>query len=352
MENRLRIDLSKRFSGFDLEARLELAPGITALVGPSGSGKTTLIRCLAGLERPERGRLQLGEETWLDAERSLLVPVQRRRVGFVFNDYALFPEMTVLQNVLFGARRKEAAQEWLELLDIAAMRDRLPRHLSAGQQQRVALARALASEPRLLLLDEPFSSLDPHLKERIYAEFISLIQRLPIPVVMVTHDMAEASRLASAMVVLSGGRILQADRPSQVLLQPSVPEVARLAGYRNVFESRGDGRGGLVFGDHRLELPHLPSEGPFGWCVRSDRIEVVAADDPRVNVLPAEVLALRLTDAGYRLRLKVVGAEELDVLLPIAYDGAKELQVGDRLTVRVPPAAIHCFPGSPRPDAR
>ncbi|MNX33389.1 Spermidine/putrescine import ATP-binding protein PotA [compost metagenome] len=346
MENRLRIDLFKRFSGFELEARLEFDPGITALVGPSGSGKTTLLRCLAGLERPERGHIQLGEETWLHADRGLCVPVQRRRVGFVFNDYALFPEMTVLQNVLFGARRKDVAQEWLELLDIAAMRDRLPRHLSAGQQQRVALARALASEPRLLLLDEPFSSLDPHLKVRIYAEFLNLIQRLPIPIVMVTHDMAEASLLASAMVVLSDGRILQADSPSQVLLRPSVPEVARLAGYRNVFESLGDGRVGLAFGAHHLEHLHLPSEGPFGWCVRSDRIEVVSAADPRVNVLPAEVLAIRLTDAGCRMRLMVIGAEELEVLLPVAHDGAKGLQVGDRLSVRVPPEAIHRFPRS------
>lgn len=343
MAAHLKLAFSKHFRDFRLHAHLEVRSGITTLVGPSGSGKTTLIRCLAGLETPEQGKIQLDDETWLDTACGFKMPIQQRRVGFVFNDHALFPEMTVARNVLFGARRQELAWEWLELLDIAALRDRLPRHLSAGQQQRVALARALSSEPRLLLMDEPFSSLDPHLKERVYAEFSSLVRRLPIPVLLVTHDLNEASLLSTTMIVLSQGQVLQQGAPSDVLLQPNSPDVARLAGYRNVFSSTADEHGTMRWGNHLLLAESAP-EGSISWCVRSDRIEVVPAGDPRPNVLPAVVRAVHLTGAGCRLSAKVENGGDLELLLPIDSIAA-HLVEGDRFSLRIPPEAIHFLAG-------
>lgn len=387
LEAMASLSISKRFDGFRLEAELTCGPGITALVGPSGSGKTTLIRCLAGLEAPDAGVIRVGDETWFDAARGVNRRVQERRVGFVFNDFALFPEMTVARNAAFGARRPEAASEWLELLDIGALGDRLPRQLSAGQQQRVALARALASEPRLLLMDEPFTSLDPHLRERVYVEFAQLIQRIRIPVVLVTHDLAEASLLGSAMVVLERGRVAQAGAPEEILLRPASPAVASLAGYRNVFETPQDGHGRLLWGRHALRVGGAATGGApgeaatggapgeaandgagaaggaaaggaavggaavggaetaarVGWCVRGDRLEVLAGPAPGPNVLQAVVRQLHLTATGYRVRVAVEGAEELELVRTFAEDAALRLAVGELITLRVPPEAIQVF---------
>jgi molybdate transport system ATP-binding protein len=170
----LSVSLGKRFSKFNLSADYTFKRGITAVIGPSGAGKTTLIRLLAGLEVPDRGHIALGEEVWFDSESHTNIPVQKRQVGFVFNDYALFPQLTVWQNILYGAKDTNKALELLDILEIEVLKDRYPRQLSAGQQQRVAIARVLASNPRVLLMDEPFSAIDSYLKSQVYEEFLVL----------------------------------------------------------------------------------------------------------------------------------------------------------------------------------
>jgi molybdate transport system ATP-binding protein len=178
---------------------------ITVLVGPSGSGKTTILRCLAGLEQPQSGRITCGDETWLDAASHWSLSPQQRRCGYVFQDYALFPHLTVEQNIGYGIKRSEgqtALRHWLEAFSLQSLTHRLPHEISGGEQQRVALARALAMQPRLLLLDEPLSALDTPLRASLRSQLHHYLKQASLPVVLVTHDRAEAELLADQVVEL------------------------------------------------------------------------------------------------------------------------------------------------------
>jgi molybdate transport system ATP-binding protein len=213
-------------------------------VGPSGSGKSTVLRCIAGLHAPRAGRITCGGEVWLDTARGTHVPTGRRRVGMVFQSYALFPHLTALENVMEGLAeraaeaRRERALELLGKVHLAGLEGRKPAQLSGGQQQRVAVARALARDPRLLLLDEPFSAVDRRTREQLHAELAELRRELNIPVVLVTHDLDEAAMLADRMCILSRGRTLQTGTPADVLQHPASVEVARLVGMTNLFAGR------------------------------------------------------------------------------------------------------------------
>ena len=210
-------------SPIPLDAGFRVAPGeLLALVGHSGSGKTTLLRTIAGLWRPQRGRVAVDGGAWLDTRAGLYVPVHRRRVGIVFQDYALFPHMTAAQNVMAAMDRKDAAEAGriLDLVNLHGLADRHPAQLSGGQQQRVALARALARRPQALLLDEPFSAVDRATREKLHDEIIALRAHLAMPVVLVTHDVNEAQMLADRMVVLDSGRVVRAGTTAEVMADP------------------------------------------------------------------------------------------------------------------------------------
>ncbi|MDE2490237.1 MAG: ATP-binding cassette domain-containing protein [Elusimicrobia bacterium] len=207
----IRADLTKRIETVDgprdLRARFELAPGeVTALVGPSGSGKTTLLRMLAGLTRPDAGRLECGGRAWFDAEAGLDVPPQRRRVGFVFQDHALFPNMTVAENLRYALRPDQnprAADEMLARAGLEALARRRPERLSGGQKQRVALARALVPEPGLMLLDEPLSALDEDARAELQEELLRLHRARRFTALAVSHDRAEIAKLSTSVLRLS-----------------------------------------------------------------------------------------------------------------------------------------------------
>ncbi len=217
---------------------------LLALVGPSGSGKSTILRCLAGLHRPTAGHVRCGDESWFDAARCIDVPPQQRRVGFVFQHYALFPHLSALANVvqalghLPAADRPARARHWLARCNLDGFDDRRPAELSGGQQQRVALARALAREPQVLLLDEPFSAVDQVTRRKLLRQLIDLRRSLAIPIVLVTHDLEEASLLADRMTVLHRGRTLQTATPEAMLAQPASALVARLTDQPNLFEGK------------------------------------------------------------------------------------------------------------------
>jgi molybdate transport system ATP-binding protein len=225
-----------------LAASFTCAPGeVLALVGPSGSGKSTILRCIAGTYRPQHGSIRVNGETWFSAPGGVYLPPHRRAVGMVFQSYALFPHMTALGNVMAALGhvpakdREERARSFLEMVHLAGLEQRRPAELSGGQQQRVALARALAREPKVLLLDEPFSAVDKATRQRLYREIAELRRGLNIPVVLVTHDLDEAVMLADRMAVLHRGRTLQTGTPEDVTNRPASAEVARLVGLRNVF---------------------------------------------------------------------------------------------------------------------
>ncbi len=211
-------------------------PGVTVLLGLSGSGKTTILRCLAGLERPQRGHIQFGDHTWLDTDTGLHLPPDRRDVGVLFQEYALFPHLSVQRNVAFGARgaaRHGAAARVAELLDAFQLRGlehRLPGQLSGGQQQRVALARAVFRRPKLLLLDEPLSAVDRPTGEELREELRTLIRALAIPTYIVSHDRDDALRLADYTMVIADGRIVQRGTTREVFDAPATAAAARLIG--------------------------------------------------------------------------------------------------------------------------
>lgn len=226
-----------------LDAELHCAPGeLLALLGPSGSGKTTILRTIAGLLQPRGGEIACNGQTWLDTREGLYVSPQRRRVGLVFQDYALFPHLTALRNVTAalghlprGARAKRAS-ELLELVHLSGLEERRPAHLSGGQRQRVALARALAREPAVLLLDEPFSAVDQVTRRKLQRELVLLRSRINIPALLVTHALDEAAAVADRMVALHRGRTLQDGPPAEMMTRPNSAVVARLMDLGNIFE--------------------------------------------------------------------------------------------------------------------
>lgn len=216
-------------------ASLTLEPGrITALIGSSGSGKTTLLRLLAGMERPDAGRILSGENELSSATR--FVPIEKRRIGLVFQDFALFPHLNVLENVMFGLRhiskadRAPLATSWLERLGLAHRIDAYPHHLSGGEQQRTAIARALAPEPVAILLDEPFSGLDPAMRDQVRDAALDAVRTANIPALLVTHDASEALVHADTIAVIDSGRILQSGAPEMVYQKPASLKAAQALG--------------------------------------------------------------------------------------------------------------------------
>jgi molybdate transport system ATP-binding protein len=227
-----------------LDVALQCGPAeLLALVGPSGSGKTTVLRAIAGLVRPRNGTIRCDAEVWFDAGNRIHRTPQQRRVGFVFQHYGLFPHLTALENVMEAvsardaAARRDRAAELLRKVHLTGLEDRLPQRLSGGQQQRVAVARALAREPRVLLLDEPFSAVDRATRERLYLELAEMRKELAMPAILVTHDLDEALLLADRMCVLSHGKTLQSGVPYDVVTRPATPQVAQLVGLKNVFRA-------------------------------------------------------------------------------------------------------------------
>jgi molybdate transport system ATP-binding protein len=207
-----------------LDASFSLGEGVSVLFGPSGAGKSTCLAAIAGLVRPSRGHLRLGDVTLFDSERGIDVPTWRRHVGLVFQSLALFPHLNAASNVAYGMPRSipqrdrhGRAHGWLARLKVAHVADRRPSTLSGGESQRVALARALASEPRLLLLDEPFSALDVELRTELGAEVVRVTSELSIPTLLVTHDKEDARRLGARIVLLRDGRVETEGKPNEIL---------------------------------------------------------------------------------------------------------------------------------------
>lgn len=248
----LSVSLHQRLGDFQLAVDFQVPLGLIVLFGPSGAGKSLTLRNLAGLLRPERGHLAIDGHVLFDSEEVIDLPPQVRRVGYVPQHYALFPHLTVAENILFALpkaahsvrwKRKQADQntrvtELLTILGLEGLERRYPSTLSGGQQQRVALARALAAEPRLLLLDEPFNALDAAVRERLRDRLKLFQQRFAVPIVLVTHDHEEVQQLADTVVVLQEGRVVQIGGVQEIFFSPRTPGVAQLVGQHNIFEGQ------------------------------------------------------------------------------------------------------------------
>jgi iron(III) transport system ATP-binding protein len=281
--------ISKRFDATTVlhDVALTVAAGSTvSLLGPSGCGKTTLLRILAGLERPDAGEVRIGDAV-VASERAW-VPPEERGVGMVFQDWALFPHLTVARNVSYGLpraeRRGRRVGDALEMVGLAGMGDRLPSTLSGGQQQRVALARSLAPEPAVLLLDEPFSNLDSALKVQVRSEVHRLLSELAVTAVFVTHDQEEAFMLGDEVAVMHRGRIVQQAPPAVLYARPATPWVATFVGEANLLDAHASG-GVATTPLGTVPLAETSRTGAVVVLLRPEEVRVAPGDDGEVEVL-------------------------------------------------------------------
>lgn len=355
----LSADFEKRYpGGASIRAALSCPTdrfSVTILFGPSGCGKTTILRCLAGLERPERGMIRYADETWLDASVGTFMSPQRRDIGLLFQDYALFPHMTVAANIAHGlhhasrSERRRRVGEMLDMLGLVGMEHRWPHQLSGGEQQRVALARAVVRRPRLLLLDEPLSALDAPTREQLRRELRRLLSAFAIPCFIVTHDRLEALALGDHLMVLERGAVRQSGPLREVFARPVDAHVAQMVGVETIIPARilrvENGLATLAVGDAATQLvavaPSVPS-GDLLVCIRGEDVAIHTGSDPggsarnhlpaRVSSIEPEGALVRVTlDCGFRLVALVTkqASEELT------------LRSGSEVIAKIKAPAIH-----------
>lgn len=306
------VDFALARRGFDVDLSFDLGPGLMAIAGPSGSGKTTLLRVIAGLETPARGRIGFPEGEWFDSERRVDLPPERRRVGMVFQDLALFPHLSVRDNVAFGGPAR--ADDMLERMRLLDLEHERPGSLSGGERQRVALARALATDPQVLLLDEPMASLDPALRNEVRAELRDLLGEVAVPTLLVTHDFEDAAALAGSIAVMVDGKLLQMGTPSELVATPRDGFVASLTG-ANVISGHaratGDGlsRVDLDGGRPLYSTDLLDGEVyvvVYPWDVA---VALEAAEGSTLNHITAPIDSIVVFGNRARIRLGPVVAE-------------------------------------------
>ena len=348
-------------SPIPLAAQIHCAPGeVLALVGPSGSGKSTLLRSIAGLYKPDTGIIRCGETVWFDSTQNINIPTAARRVGMVFQNFALFPHLNALDNIAEAMldypknERIERARSWLARVHLLGLEKRLPRQLSGGQQQRVALARALAREPKVLLLDEPFSAVDRRTRESLYDELAELRAELNMPVLLVTHDLDEATLLADRMSILNVGKTLQTDTPDQLLAAPHDAEVAKLMGMRNVFRGRVIRHEAthsiIAWGEHELRVRRrgeFNAETAINWAMPTSGVLLMpsrsrdsATLDNEISVQIVKMLAL---GEQYRVTLQA-GQDRLTMNVPRHIAQRYALAENQQINVRLRGETVHLMP--------
>ena len=324
----LTVSVQRQFGGFALDVHWASPARVVALVGPSGSGKTLTLHCIAGLVKPDAGRITVGDRVLFDSAAAVDLTPQLRHVGYVFQGYALFPHMTVAQNVSYGlrarpraVRERRAAQE-IERLGLTEVARRHPSEISGGQQQRVALARALATDPGLLLLDEPLSALDAPLRRDLRNELARTLREWTGTTVLVTHDLAEAYQIADVVVLYEGGRTIEATAKDDLLWKPSSERVARLIGARNILRGTVIGASSQsVFLQWRgqtleaaLSPSHVVNAAPgdsLAFFIRPEYVRLIRKDrpapDPRrhTNIFGGDVIGERDEGATWALFFRV-----------------------------------------------
>jgi molybdate transport system ATP-binding protein len=353
------VSLRKRLrKDFELDVSISFSPGITILFGASGAGKTTLLDCVAGLVHPDAGRIGVAESTLFDSARRIEVPPQRRRVGYVFQDLALFPHLSVEDNVEYGLssidtqERRRRSTTILESFRIAHLRSRRPGQISGGERQRVALARALVINPAILLLDEPLAALDAATKSKIVEDLRAWNHEHRIPVVYVTHSREEVFALGERAIVLENGRLIAQGTPHQVMSAPQHETVAQLAGFENIFdatvvaahEDRGTMACRLAASDVELETPlvraHVGSALRVG--IRAGDI-LLASLEPRGlsarNILPGRVISLVQRDVT--VAAKINCGVEMEVHLTLAARDSLQLRPGREVWLVVKTHSCH-----------
>ncbi len=319
----LQVDVSRRQGAFLLDVAFATEHQRVVLFGPSGAGKSLTLQCLAGFVTPDRGRIEVDETVLFDSARRIDVPPWRRRVGVVLQTYTLLPHLTVGANVAYGlapvwrGHERVRVDTLLAAVGLGGYADRMPAQLSGGQRQRVALAQALASDPRLLLLDEPFSAVDAPVRERLRRDLLALLDAFRVPLVFVTHDFGEAYLLGQTIVILAACRVVQVGSPADVAARPRTATVARLVGATNILEGRVSDVSpeGMTIDAGVIVVRAPGSPRPRGdlvtFCIRPEDIHLTA---PRDGATPATVTRL-LPRNGMTTVLVSVGGLSLEASL-------------------------------------
>jgi molybdate transport system ATP-binding protein len=357
---------------FLLEVTFEVAPGFTILFGASGAGKTTLLDCIAGITTPELGKISIGERTLFDSSQGINVPIARRRAGYVLQDLALFPHMTVAQNVAYGlahlseTARNQRVTSMLQAFRIAHLAQRKAREISGGEAQRVALARTLVTEPAVLLLDEPLAALDSPTKSQIIEDLRKWNQDHRIPVLYVTHSRDEVFSLGEHIIVLDRGYIVAQGTPHEVMMAPLQDSVAQLVGFENAFDCVVDAvrpeRGTMtcrIAGDGGpllLETPLVAGGvgAPLRVGIRAG--DILLATSPPVglsarNVIPGRIKSIEQRDVIVSAHVKC--AVELEVHLTLAARDSLQLANGREVWLVIKTHSCHLMQRqADRPSSR
>jgi ABC-type sulfate/molybdate transport systems ATPase subunit len=357
----LELALDRQFKGFHLQTHLQIGDEIAALYGPSGSGKSLTLLAIAGLIRPTSGTIRINGRIVFDAKTGIDLAPHQRRVGLVFQEYALFPHKTVSGNLSFGLARgistHEATlrvDEMLHLLRLQSFAQHYPHQLSGGQRQRVALGRALIGHPEILLLDEPFSALDPAVRETLRQELLQMLADYKGTILLVTHDLQEAYLMASTIAIIDGGKVLQMGTREEVLHQPRTRRVAEHTGAKNILRGVAcrdpDGAWDIVWRGHHLRAdghgPMTPGEVEF--CIRPEDVRLVWPErtERRVNLLRGRIvhelgrgldflLFVSLTDESDR------GKYDLEIQVRSRLHHLMALHVGKEVWLSLPPDRLH-----------
>jgi molybdate transport system ATP-binding protein len=343
---------------------------LLAIVGTSGAGKTSVLRVLAGLMKPAIGRIQIGEQVWFDSEKNIFLPATRRHVGMVLQNYALMPHLSAVHNVALSMmhlpkeERLVKANYWLDHVHLSKEQQaRRPHQLSGGQQQRVAIARALAREPQVLLLDEPFSAVDQMTRQDLYQLLIEMRKELGIPIILVTHDLREASLMADQLIVMDAGTVLQSGSPSLIHGSPRNARVADLVGIQNRFQgewvgpSDTPGMGLLKWVDIHSNYSNavnvilkVKDKGKIragqkvNWVIPGDGIELSRSDNP--NSIKFEAKAAEVQHLGEMTLAKFACGDLPGGVVSMTLTGKKrrDIGLGEPYEIYLDQSLIHVMP--------
>jgi len=364
----LDLDITHALNPYTLRVKLQVGPELVALFGPSGAGKSMTLQAIAGLLQPDEGYIHLNNTPLFDSQHGLNLPPQRRQVGYLMQDYLLFPHLSVAENIGYGLHhqpksvQQQAVGHMLDLIQLTDFAQHHPHQLSGGQKQRVALARALVTQPKILLLDEPFSALDRGTRAELRQELKRWHHDLKIPILLVTHDLAEANLLADRIAVYQQGQVLQIASPAEIMHRPKSLPVARLMGTENFFVAKVTAIKPdvlVVMTDGlRLETSAYPLEGKIEvgqtvhCCLRPEQIILLGTGKARSdyrNVVSVTIVSVTTDSLSFSLQLCLVDLPRLhprqnyDLTLVLPLHSYERLQprVGERWHVSLKPSAIH-----------
>ncbi|MGB9928045.1 MAG: ABC transporter ATP-binding protein [Methanosarcina sp.] len=374
----MKINLKKRYNKVDyngekglkkafmLDVSFEMKNELVVLFGPSGSGKTTLLKCISGITEPDTGKIAIGNKAYFDRDKKIDLPIQKRNLGYVFQNYTLFPHMSVRKNIECGLKgwekeaKEERVLEMLSLLRIEELETRYPSQLSGGQKQKVALARALAPKPEILLLDEPFSALDLKIRTELGEKIKDLQTKIGIPLLFITHNLEEAFLLADKILVLHEGKIQQFGSQDEIFYSPRNLNVAGLIGLSNIFHDfwveRSDKESGSVLiknGDMNIQAKHpdLKAGDKISWGIHPENItlflsnpELEKDEKENENIYSAYIHSIVNKGARKKLSLKLARYNMgLTAEIPSQFLDPMQLKAGDSCLIKMEKEKIAIF---------